>query len=282
MSAALTSLPALETGWPLWRRQVASVLRIETRRNFTLGRTLWLSFLVLAPVVILAGHSALHPHHSLRVETLILAGMVQVFYMRFAIFFACLGMALRLFRGEVAEKTLHYPFLAPIRREVLVVGKFLSAALSSIVLFGSAIALCFTLLYAHIPGGRAFVMEGPGLGHLGAYLLATVLACLGYLAVALAFSMVFRNPIVPAVMVLVWEGINGVLPVWLKRFSVTFYLKPLFPVELPVEGPFALFTVVAEPTPVWICVTGLLAFSGLALAFVCWRVRRLEVGYATD
>lgn len=268
--------------WPLWRRQVASVLRLETRRTFTLGRALWLAFLVLAPVVILAGHATHDRQHALREETLVLAGIIQVFYMRFAIFFACLGLALRLFRGEVAEKTLHYPFLAPIRREVLVVGKFLSAALCTIVLFGGAVALCFGLMYAHIPGGSAFVWQGPGLAHLGAYLLATVLACLGYLAVALAFSMIFRNPIVPAVMVVAWEGINGVLPVWLKRFSVTFYLKPVFPVELPVEGIFSLFTVVAEPTPVWICVTGLLAFAGLALAFVCWRVRRLEVAYATD
>ena len=72
-------------------------------------------------------------------------------------------------------------------------------------------------------------------------------------------------------------GINGVLPVWLKRFSVTFYLKPLFPVELPIEGFSGLFTVVAEPTPAWLAVTGLLAFAGLVLAFACWRIRRFEV-----
>jgi hypothetical protein len=46
-----------------------------------------------------------------------------------------------------------------------------------------------------------------------------------------------------------WEGINGVLPVWLKRVSVTYYLKPLFPVELSILGSLGLFTVVAEPTP---------------------------------
>jgi hypothetical protein len=79
------------------------------------------------------------------------------------------------------------------------------------------------------------------------------------------------------VVVLFWEGINGVLPVWLKRFSVTYYLKPLFPVELPIEGVLGLFTVVAEPTPPWLAVSGLLLFAGLALAFACWRIRRLEV-----
>jgi hypothetical protein len=114
------------------------------------------------------------------------------------------------------------------------------------------------------------------------YLLVTVLACLGYGAVFLALSVLFKNPVVPAVMVLVWEGVNGALPVWLKRFSVTFYLKPLFPVELPIEGFSGLFTVVAEPTPPWLAVSGLIAFALGVLAFACWRIRRLEISYSTD
>jgi hypothetical protein len=282
VTSALAGPLRIETGWPLWRRQVWAVSRLETRRTFSIGRSLWLLWLAFAPVLIIGVHAFHDRQHYMRDETLILAVIVQVFYVRFAIFFGCLALALRLFRGEVAEKTLHYPVLAPIRRDVLVVGKFLSAALTAILLYGAGITLCFGLMYGHMPGGPEFVTRGPGLAHLGAYLLATVLACLGYLAVVLAISLVFKNPIVPAVMVVVWEGLNGILPVWLKRFSVTFYVKPIYPVELPIGGISGLFTVVAEPTPVWICVTGLLAFSGLALAFVCWRVRRLEVGYATD
>jgi uncharacterized membrane protein len=63
---------------------------------------------------------------------------------------------------------------------------------------------------------------------------------------------------------------------------VTFYLKPLFPVELPVEGFSGLFTVVAEPTPPWVAVTGLLAFVVLVVVFACWRIRRIEISYSTD
>ena len=122
----------------------------------------------------------------------------------------------------------------------------------------------------------------PGLAHLAAYLLVTALACLGYGAVFLALSLVFKNPIVPAVVVLLWEGINGVLPVWLKRFSVTYYLKPLFPVELPVEGISGLFTVVAEPVPPWLAVAGLVLFAGAVVAVACWRIRYAEVSYSTE
>ena len=102
--------------------------------------------------------------------------------------------------------------------------------------------------------------HGPGLAHLRLDLLVVLLACLGYGAVFLAFSLLFKNPVVPAVMLAFWEGVNGALPAWLKHLSVTFYLKPLFPVELPMKGILSLFTVVTEPTPRWLAVTGLFVF----------------------
>jgi hypothetical protein len=275
--------PVLPTGFPLWRRQALAVMRLEMGRTFSIRRSLWLLFLAFAPTFIISMH-AVHDkvNHYPNEETVILAGIIQVFYIRFAIFFGCLGLALRLFRGEVAEKTLHYPFLAPLRREVLVAGKFLSGAVSTALIFGAGVTASFLIMYLHFDAGVDLLMTGPGVRHLGAYLLVTVLACLGYLAAALALSLLFKNPIIPAVILLLWEGINGALPVWLKPFSVTYYLKPLFPVELPIAGISGLFTVVSEPVPWWVSVGGLLAFAATALAFACWRVRRLEISYSTD
>ena len=42
---------------------------------------------------------------------------------------------MNLFRGEVVDRSLHYYFLAPVRREVLVVGKYLSGLIATIALF---------------------------------------------------------------------------------------------------------------------------------------------------
>jgi len=268
--------------WALRRRQAGQTIRMELARTFTLWGSVRLLFLAFAPAFIIAAHAIHDRRCDLPQETLILAGIVQLYYVRFGVFFGCLGIFVRLVRGELAERTLHYLFLAPVRREVLVVGKFLAGALTTVVVFGAGILASFILMYAHFDAGHDFVLNGPGLAHLRAYLLVAALACLGYGAVFLAMSLLFKNPIVPAVVVLFWEGINGALPVWLKRFSVTYYLKPLFPVELPIEGVLGLFTVVAEPTPPWLAVSGLLVFAGLVLTFACWRVRRLEVLYSTD
>jgi ABC-type transport system involved in multi-copper enzyme maturation permease subunit len=278
----VSAIVRAEAGWPLRRHQLAEVMRTELRRTFALWPTLWLLLLAFAPAVVITGHALHDTRCDLEEETLILAGIVQGYYVRLGIFFGCLWIFMRLVRGEVADRTLHYWFLAPLRRETLIVGKFLAAVMATVLVFGAGVVTSFALMYAHFPAGRDFVANGPGLGHFQAYLLVTALACAGYGAVFLAFSLIFKNPIVPAVIVLMWEGINGVLPVWLKRFSVTFYLKPLFPVELPVEGISGLFTVVAEPVPAWLAVSGLLVFAALVVLFACWRMRRLEVSYSTD
>ena len=57
---------------------------------------------------------------------MVFAAMFQFFYLRAAIFFGCMGIFSNLFRGEMLEKTLHYYYLTPMRRELLVAGKYLA------------------------------------------------------------------------------------------------------------------------------------------------------------
>lgn len=283
-------------------RQTLAMMRQELGRALRGWAMVWLFFLAFAPVFVITAHALESQHHrresvsvrggervvvheqgcSLHEETQILGAIIQVFYMRFGIFFGCLALFTRLIRGETSERTLHYLFLAPIRREVVVLGKLLAGTLTALVFFGLGVLTSFLLMYAHFPAGREFLLRGAGLSHLLAYLLVVVLACLGYGAVFLALSLVVKNPIIPAVVLLLWEGINGALPVLLKHFSVTFYLKPLFPIELPVEGISGLFTVVAEPTPAWLAVLGLFLFAASVLAFACWRIRQVEINYGTE
>ncbi len=281
MSATLAA-PVLPARWSP-ARQVLEVMRLELGRSAS-WRSLWILLVAFSPLVIIGAHAVFdaRAHHRLEDETLILSGIMEIYYVRCGIFFGCLGLFLRLVRGEVAERTLHYVFLAPLRREALIVGKFLAGAVVSVLVFGTAVTAAYLLMYGHFAEGRALLVSGSGFAHLRMYLLVAALACLGYGAVFLAFSLLFKNPIVPAVMLVLWEGVNAALPVWLKHLSVTFYLKPLFPVELPAFGILRLFTVVAEPTPPWLAVSGLLVFTGLVVAFACWQVRRIEVSYSTD
>lgn len=268
--------------WSLWTSQIMAVVRIELKKSLWMRRSIWIYLLALAPVSIIGLHALLDHSTTLEEDTRVFAYIFQ-FYLRGAIFFSCMGLFTWLFRGEVVEKSLHYYFLAPMRREILIVGKFLAGLLASIVIFGGSVLLAFTLMFGHFgPAGRAFVFDGPGLGHLLAYLGVTTLACVGYGSLFLALSLVFKNPILPGIVVLLWETFHAVLPSLLQKLSVMFYLKQLSPVSIPPEGVMALFTVVAEPVPAWIAVPGLLILCTAILIFACLRIKRTEISYLAD
>ena len=286
--SSIASAPATSRAlpWQLWIAQIGTILRIEIKKTLWMRRGIWIYLIALAPVGLIAIHaidSPLGRHCNIPQDTEILAGIFQVFYLRFGIFFGCLGLFTWLFRGEIVEKTLHYYFLAPIRREVLIAAKFLAGLVSSMLIFGISIFLAFALMYGHFGhAGRAYVFAGPGLGQLAAYLSVTALACLGYGSIFLALSLVFKNPILPGIVVLLWEMFHAVLPPLLQKLSVAFYLKQLCPVTVPPEGMLALFTVVAEPVPAYLAVPGLLCLCAAVLFFAFWKIRTFEISYLAD
>lgn len=286
--SSVASVPATVRAlpWQLWIAQTLAILRIEIKKNLWMRRGIWIYLIAFAPVGLIAIHaidSPLGRHCNIPQDTEILAGIFQIFYLRFGIFFGCLGLFTWLFRGEIVEKTLHYYFLAPVRREVLVAGKFLAGIISSVLIFGLSIFLSFTLMYGHFgPAGRAYVFSGPGLGQLFAYLSVTVLACIGYGSVFLALSLVFKNPILPGIVILLWEMFHAVLPPLLQKLTIAFYLKQLSPVSVPPVGVLALFTVVAEPVSPYIAVPGLLCLCAAILFFAFWRIRSFEISYLAD
>jgi ABC-type transport system involved in multi-copper enzyme maturation permease subunit len=221
-------------------------------------------------------------------DTQIFAGMFQFFYLRLAIFFGCLMVFLSLFRGEMRDRTLHYLLLTPIRREVLVVGKYLGALMGTAVIFCLGVLAVFFVLAWHFGFGAfsEWLLRGGGLQQLAAYLGATVMACVGYGSVFLLFGVMFKNPIVPAGALLVWEQISPILPALLKKFSVLYYLRSLCPVDVQLDNDvpafIALLVVNTSPLPAWIAVTGLLALTAAVLAYAGIRSRRMEIAYSSE
>ncbi len=269
--------------WGLWLRQAAAIVRLDLRKNLFSRRGIWIYLLAFAPTFLIWLHTVVDRAQNMHEDTVVLAGIFQFYYLRLAIFFGCMGIFTRLIRGEMVERSLHYYLLAPVRREVLVIAKFFSGVITAVVLFGLAVFADFVLTYRHFgDAGSAWMWSGAGLHHLLLYLLITVLACLGYGALFLAFSMTFKNPMVPGIVVLGWEALNPMLPALLQKVSVIFYLRHLMPVEVPARGLGALLSVVAEPVPAWLAVCGVIGVTVIILVYACFRVRRLEISYTTD
>jgi len=263
--------------------QFLTILRRELAAQFLRWRGAWIYPLALGPLFVISMH-ALHDRSPCRLdeESAILAGIFQYFYLRVAIFFACAAVFSRLFRGEMADRTLHYSLLAPLRRELLVAAKFAGGLVAMLAVFGVAVAACFYVMFGHFPDGRAFLAEGAAMAQFSNYLGVTALAVLGYGTIFLLVGLVFKNPILPTLLVLALESWSGILPATLQHLTVTYYLKPLVPVEAPVEGISAIFTVVVDPPAPWLSVVGLVLLAAAGLVYASRRVRRLEIEYTTD
>jgi len=217
----------------------------------------------------------------------IFAGIFQFFYLRLAVFFGCLGIFIYLFRGEMTDRTLHYWFLAPARREVLLAGKYAAGLMAAAVIFGGGALLAFAaMIWPHDPVQIQAYWNAGGMGHAFWYGATAALGCLGYGSVFLALGLYVRNPIVPAAVVLAWEGVNGILPHALQKMSVLYYLQSLCPVPAPMDADaptlIRLLAAPAAPASRPGAMLGLALLTAVVLLLAARAVRRMQISYGGD
>jgi len=283
VTRAKTDQSAFAEGRPGIAQQLRGIVRLELRQNL-LGRR---SFAVYAlaffpmPLLLMWNMSAisLEVVNSPASGSGFFAGMFAG-YLGTAVFLSALILFMSLFRSEILQRSLHYYLLTPVRREVLVVGKYLSALFSAGIVFAVGTVVLYLLLFLPLgmSGLSQHLFHGPGLGHLVAYVGIAILACAGYGSVFLLAGLLMRNPVVAAVIIWGWESINFLLPAFLKKFSVTFYLQSLYPVPLPMD----LLAVVADPISPWLSVPGLLFFTIFVLVIASLKARWMEIAYGEE
>lgn len=282
--AALT--PEIPSGARLALRQVGAMLGLELRKTFLRARALPLVLVALLPVILLTlraiafSFSTDRPSEAAASVAATYATIFQLFHLRLVVFFVCFGIFTYLVRGEVAERSLHFYLLTPLRREIYLLGKYVSGLAAAGLLFSASVIAQLLLVFltpATTQGGQ-YLFEGPGFAQGLAYLGTTLLGVAGYGAVFLTLALYVRNPMIPAAAILGWEWINFLLPPTLKKISVIHHLQSLCPLPLP-NGPFAL---PAEPTPAPLAIGGLLLLIVVLLTLAMRRARKLEVSYGAE
>ena len=142
------------------------------------------------------------------------------------------------------------------------------------------------MLWPHDAVEVSSYWNGSGMSHMVWYATAAVLGCGWLRERLLAVGLYVRNPIIPAAVLLVWEGINGILPHVLQKMSVLYYLQSLCPVPAPIDDdtPVVIQLLAAPAAPA----SGPGAILGLLLltAFVLWiaalAVRRMQISYGAE
>jgi len=214
----------------------------------------------------------------------VFAGIFQYFYLRLAIFFGCLGIFMYLFRGEMSNRTLHFWFLAPARREVLLAGKYAAGLIAAAVIFGGGALLTLAaMIWPHDPVEVQAYWNAGGMGHVFWYAAAAALGCVGYGSVFLAVGLYVRNPIIPAAVLLAWEGANGIFPHALQKISILYYLQSLCPIPAPIDNDaptlVRLLAAPAAPSSRPAAILGLLMLTAFVLWIASLAVRRMQISY---
>ncbi len=264
-----------------WQEQLLAMARHELVTLLPSRRIRAVHILALLPVLA-SLLWALFPE-TVKVDAVgpVFCGVIfHGFLLHFVVFFGCAVLFIRLFRGEIQERCLHYYLLIPLRREVMVAGRYLGAVATALAIFVPTTLL--TLVLTFLPCGLSQTWQYFSTGKLShpfLYLLVISLACFAYGAVFMSFGILFRNPMIPVAILYIWEaGLTKFLPPLLKTFSIAFHLGSLSPLP-PLDGVFAIYS---DPTHPVLAVFYLLLASGLFLAFSAFRARGMEISYAND
>ncbi len=261
-------------------RQLKAVFVLELGRLSRTREGRATAFFALAPLLLsvsglVVRGSALPPAQAERAFAFVFQNLV----LQGTAFFGCLFVFGGLVRGEQTAKTLHHLLLAPVRREVVLLGKYLAALAATATLFATTSAATYLVLVSGAGRHAALAhLSSGGWARALAYVLVAILACAAYGAVFLAFGQWVKNPVVPALAFWGWEHVSFLLPEVLKRLGMIHYLLSLTPVKVPES----FLAVLGDPLPAWVAVPVPLLFSAALLAFSAWRVRRVEVDYGTE
>jgi len=249
--------------------------------DLSLGEMLWsrrsvfLALVVGGPVIVavIARAVELFNLPALRVNGVrvpgptLFGGMIWMLYLRFMVPILGVFYGTSLMADEVEDKTITYLFTRPIPRGAVLVGKYLAYLACTVLIVLPSVMLVFFLV-TPIGGGSIAGSFTSLLKDLG--LLAAGLAAYGALF-AFIGAQLKRPLLIGLAFAFGWEFVVMLLPGYLKRFTVAYYLQSMVPHAMPSEGATSILQAVFHETP-----SALTGLAGLAviLAVCLWLAAR--------
>ena len=200
-------------------------------------RTIFMALVVGAPVVLatvarIVQESGVAPLrvNGVRVEAVSVFGMIiWVLFLRFIVPVLGVFYGTSLVADEVEDKTITYLFTRPLRRGAVLLGKYLAYLACTTLVVLPAVMIVYFMLVPISDVARSFPALMTDLG-----LLALGIATYGAL-----FTMVgawLKRPLVVGlVYVFGWEQFAMLMPGYLRRFTVAYYLQALVPHAMPAD-----------------------------------------------
>ena len=243
-------------------------------------RTIFLALVVGSPVLLaivvrIVDASGIAPLrvNGVRVDAASIFGMmIWVLFLRFIVPVLGVFYGTALIADEVEDKTITYLFTRPIRRGAVLVGKYLAYLVCTTLVVLPSIMIVYFLLvpFSEVPASFMSLLVDLGLLALGMAAYGAVFALVG--------AMMKRPLVVGLVFAFGWEQLAMLMPGYLRRFTVAYYLQSLVPHSMPAEGGVAslLQTVFTETPSAPLAVLMLLVITAGSLILAVRAIERRE------
>ena len=162
--------------------------------------------------------------------------MISTIFLRFIVPVLGIFYGTSLVADEVEDKTITYLFSRPIPRAAVLIGKYIAYLASTGLIVLPAVVLMYFLV---VPIGDGSVAATFPTLLRALALLATGLAVYGALFAAVG-AWIKRPVLFGLFFAFGWETFVSLMPGYLKRFSVAFYMQSLIPQTMPSDNVVSL------------------------------------------
>jgi ABC-2 type transport system permease protein len=242
--------------------------------DFSLGQMLWsrrsvlLGLLVGAPVLLAAAVRLFAATSQLPVINgqglsgpTLFGILIWLLFVRFVVPVLGVFYGTALIADEVDDKTITYLFTRPVPRSSILIGKYLAYLVCVALLVLPAVVVMYFLVVpigGHVGESFPSLAEDLGMLTIGLAAYGAVFALVG--------AWLKRPLIIGLVYAFGWESTVLLIPGYLKRLSVAYYLQALVPHSMPQDsGISALLQVFQEQPSVPVSLLGLSVIIGAAL-----------------
>ncbi len=266
---------------PSFTNAVFRVFDVAVGQLLWSRRTLFMMLAAIAPIVIAlifrltdaVGVSTLRVNGQQVSGPVMFGGMIWLLYLRFIVPVLGTFYGTALIADEVEDRTITYLFTRPIPRGAIVIGKYLAYLVCTVLVVLPSVMVVY-LVMTPVGGGslgQTFPMLLTDLGilALGSAVYGAVFAFIG--------ARVPRPLVAGLVLVFGWEQVALLVPGYLRRFTVAYYLQSLVPHTMPQDDVMsAIQSLFAEPPPTYSSILWLLAILVVALWLAARTVETRE------
>jgi ABC-type transport system involved in multi-copper enzyme maturation permease subunit len=234
----------------LWRG-AARVFDLSLGEMLWSRRTIFMALVVGAPVILavvirVVESTGVTP---LRINNVGVGGagifgmMIWILYLRFIVPVLGVFYGTSLVADEVDDKTITYLFTRPVPRGAVLLGKYLAYLVCTTLVVLPSVMIVYFLLVPFGQIGASFLQLLTDLA-----ILAAGLAAYGALF-AWVGTLVKRPLLVGLIFAFGFEQVVLLMPGYLKRFTLAYYLQGLVPHAMPSEGVVSLLQAVFRESP---------------------------------